>query len=91
MESDPDRFTEDSPIQVKLSGDGARFSRTSNFILLSFSFPFLRSDVLYGRGKSDFIYIVHVVYSGTSELWTPQDHTEVSVIRRCPLYREYTR
>ena len=62
MESDPDAFTEGSPIPVKLSGDGARFSWTSNFIVLSFSFPFLRSDVLSGRGKSDFMNIVHVLY-----------------------------
>ena len=26
------------------------------------------------------------VYSGTSELWTPWDLLEVSVIGRCPLY-----
>ena len=29
-------------------------------------------------------------YSGTSELWTPQDLLEVSVIGRCPLFRECT-
>ena len=32
-----------------------------------------------------------LVHSGTSELRTPRDHVEVSTIRRCPLYREYTR
>ena len=58
MDSDPDLFTEDSLIQVKLSGDGARFSRTSNFILLSFSFPSLGLDVLSGRGISVSMYIV---------------------------------
>ena len=30
------------------------------------------------------------IYSGTSELWTPRDHAEVSVIGRCPLYGECT-
>lgn len=59
MESHPDVFTDEKPIKVKLSGDGARFSRTSNFILLSFSFPSLRSDVLSGRGKSVYV-IVHI-------------------------------
>ena len=52
METEPEKFADSSPIQVKLSGDGARFSRTSNFILLSFSFPSLKSDVLSGRGEN---------------------------------------
>ena len=38
------------PVLVKLSDDGARFSRTSSFILLSFSFPQLSSDALSASG-----------------------------------------
>ena len=36
-------------------------------------------------------YADALIYSGTSELQTLRDHTEVSVIGRCPLYRECTR
>ena len=39
----------DSPIEVKISGDGAPFSRTSSFILLSFSLPSLH-DKLSSEG-----------------------------------------
>lgn len=59
METEPEKFADSSPIQVKLSGNGARFSRTSNFILLSFSFPSLKSDVLSGRGENIFNVDVH--------------------------------
>ena len=37
-------------ITIKLSGDGARFSKSSNIILLSFSFPGHQSDVLSATG-----------------------------------------
>ena len=40
-----------SKIRVKLSGDGAQFSRSSHYVLLSFSFPGLAGDVLCGSGK----------------------------------------
>ena len=64
VKSDPDIFNEDSPIQVKLSGDRARFSRTSNFILLSFSFPSLRSNVLSGRGTNVVTYnVLYIMYN----------------------------
>ena len=37
---DADSITD--PIEVKISGDGAPFSRTSSFVLLSFSLPSLQ-------------------------------------------------
>ncbi len=39
------------PIKVKLSGDGARLSRKSNLILLSFSLPGLQTNMLAASGK----------------------------------------
>jgi hypothetical protein len=47
----PDVFTSEMPVYIKLSGDGAKFSRSSNYILLSFSFPSCNTDVLSGSGK----------------------------------------
>ena len=38
-------------ITVKLSGDGAKFSSTSNFVLLSFSFPQCNTEALSGSGN----------------------------------------
>ena len=38
------------PVIVKLSGDGARFSKSSSFVLVSFSFPNLASNVLSASG-----------------------------------------
>ena len=43
--------TTTTSIKVKFSGDGARFSRSSNMILLSFSLPELRDEVLSGAGN----------------------------------------
>ena len=37
---------------VKISGDGARFSSSSSFLLLSFSFPGSSESVLSGAGWS---------------------------------------
>ena len=52
MQSDPDRFADkDLEICVKFSGDGARFSSSSSFLLLSFSLPGTASNVLSGAGK----------------------------------------
>ena len=45
-----DADTPASPIIVKLSGDGARFSKSSSFVLFSFSFPTLSSNVLAASG-----------------------------------------
>ena len=40
--------------------------------------------------EMSFVVQNHLSDSGTSELRTPRDHAEVSVIGRCPLYRECT-
>lgn len=40
------------PIKVKISGDGARFTKSSTVILLSFSFPGLQNNILSGTGKA---------------------------------------
>ena len=45
-----------SPVEVKISGDGAQFHRSTTYILLSFSFPTLDKKSLSGAG----------IYSGTS-------------------------
>ena len=49
----PNVFTSEKPVYIKLSGDGAKFSQSSNYILLSFSFPSCDTDVLAGSGKSN--------------------------------------
>ena len=38
-------------VKVKVSGDGARMSRASNFILLSFSILQSTDDLLSSKGK----------------------------------------
>ena len=43
-----------SPIDIKFSGDGAKFSRNSKYVLFSFLFPSLCSDVLVGTGNHTF-------------------------------------
>ena len=48
----------DKPVRVKLSGDGAKFSKSSNFILLSFSFLDLHSQVLTGRGNKQLLWSI---------------------------------
>ena len=40
-----------SPVEVKISGDGAPFSRSSSYVLLSFSLPTLDVQSLSGAGK----------------------------------------
>ena len=40
-----------SPVTLKLSGDSTRFSPTTSFIFLTFSFPELAKDVLAASGK----------------------------------------
>ena len=50
---------DDSPpevVKVKISSDGAQFSKTSKFILLSFSLPFFSSNVLSGSGRFITLY-----------------------------------
>ncbi len=46
-----------SSVQVKFSGDGARFTRSASYVLLSFSFPSLSTDVLAGSGNHMFAAI----------------------------------
>ncbi len=46
-----------SSIHVKFSGDGARFTRSASYVLLSFSFPSLSTDVLAGSGNHTFAAI----------------------------------
>lgn len=43
-----------SSVQVKFSGDGASFSKSTNYVLLSFSFPSLCKNVLAGVGNHTF-------------------------------------
>ena len=45
-----DEFHPGDTVAIKISGDGAQFSKTSKFILLSFSLPFLSNDALSGYG-----------------------------------------
>ena len=51
-----DEFGEELPstVRVKLSGDGAKFSKTSSYVLLSLSFPGVSNDVLAGTGNHTF-------------------------------------
>ena len=55
IKNHPESFPGDKLILIKLSGDGARFSRTSNFILLSFSILNKQSEVLCGSGKFELL------------------------------------
>ena len=41
-------------IQIKFSGDGTSFSKNTNYVLLSFSFPSICEDVLAGTGNHTF-------------------------------------
>ena len=41
-------------VQVKFSGDGASFSKSTNYVLLSFSFPSICENVLAGTGNHTF-------------------------------------
>ena len=53
-----------NPVMVKLSGDGARFSSTSSFTLLTLSFPEIATDVLSGAG----MYSLHNLFPTTKTL-----------------------
>ena len=46
-------------ISVKISGDGAKFSKSSQFVL-SFSLPFLSSSSLSGYGKLSIIAVYRI-------------------------------
>ena len=45
-------------IMVKISGDGAKFSSSSNFLLLSFSLPGTTENVLSSAGTWMCTYII---------------------------------
>ena len=55
-----DEFQPGFTVAVKISGDGAQFSKTSKFILLSFSLPFLANDALSGYGMLQ-TYVVCII------------------------------
>ena len=55
MAKDPTAIKSEHPIRMKISGDGAKFSKSSNIILLSFSLPGLQQTALSGAG----IIIMH--------------------------------
>lgn len=58
--------TLESPIEVKLSGDGAPFYRSTSFTLLSFSFPSLDPQASSATGKkNNFIYFYLNHFIGT--------------------------
>ena len=53
----------DDPITMKISGDGAKFSKSSNIILLSFSLPGFQQAALSGAGMQHYMYNPwHYVY-----------------------------
>lgn len=47
----------DSPVVVKISGDGAPFHRSTSYVLLSFSFPLIDKDALAAAGNHTFAVI----------------------------------
>ena len=56
-----------SPIEVKISGDGAPFYRSTSFIILSFSFPPLDPDSLSSTGMPSLLLLL-TYYTGTHVL-----------------------
>ena len=50
MQINPSLIDQNTAIMVKISGDGARFSKSSNLILMSFSLPELQKNILSGAG-----------------------------------------
>ena len=50
MEDHPHLYKLGDTIKIKFSGDGAKFSRTSNFVLLSFGILNKHANVLSGSG-----------------------------------------
>jgi hypothetical protein len=47
VKSHPDHNVTDDPIQVKISADGAKMSRTTNFMILSFALLQTGKSVIY--------------------------------------------
>lgn len=54
-------ITLSSPIEVKLSGDGAPFYRSTSFILLSFSFPSIDPTAISATGKANIVNITVIL------------------------------
>ena len=52
-------------VRVKISGDGAKFSRSSSFVLLSFSLPGTDENVLSGSGTQASNYFEYVLVQCT--------------------------
>ena len=50
MEDNPHLYQAGDTIKIKCSGDGAKFSRTSSFILVSFGILAKEANVLSGSG-----------------------------------------
>ena len=50
IQTNPSVIDQGVPIMVKISGDGARFSKSSNLILMPFSLPELQGNILSGAG-----------------------------------------
>lgn len=50
MQKNPSLIEQNTAIMVKISGDGARFSKSSNLILMSFALPQLQENILSGAG-----------------------------------------
>ena len=50
MTKDPSAIKKDDPIRLKISGDVAKFSKSSNIILLSFSLPGFQQTALSQAG-----------------------------------------
>ena len=55
-----DEFHPCDTVAVKISGDGAQFSKTSKSILLSFSLPYLSNGALSGHGMLQ-TYVVRII------------------------------
>ena len=61
MENNPQLYKPGDTIKIKFSGDGAKISRTSNFVLLSFGILTKEANVLSGPGILHTHYIYYVV------------------------------
>ena len=47
-------------VMVKISGDGAKFSKSSDFLLLTFSLPGTTENVLSSAGMYMYMYIIYM-------------------------------
>ena len=72
---------------VKISGDGARFSKSSSYVLWSFSFPALASNTLAASGMLyGFVYhVIHIdllTIQATIHLLCLKDRSPMSISPR---------